>query len=143
MCSAAVAAASNDEGFNPKCAMGISLGINMETNKCLYYAASPGAGHFTRIFRYFPLLCALKQVSLGRVPKESITRMASVKTAQGKTLTDLLSADAQAINHWRAFGKNISGSTRDLEKAIRQMKILTNSAAADASQEYINAPLTA
>lgn len=86
MC-AAYAAKSTDHTFRPKCAMGISLGINMAAFKCLYYAATPGSEHFTKIFGHLPLICALRQVSLNKVPKESITRMASIKMANGKTLT--------------------------------------------------------
>lgn len=88
MCAAY--AAQQRTGFEPKCAMAIALGLSVQRDKILYYSAAPGAEHFPEIFSYCPLLCALKQLEMGKVTKENIARIATVKNNQGVTLSDIL-----------------------------------------------------
>lgn len=59
--------------------MGISLGIDVSKERILYYSAAPGAEHFTEVFTWMPLLCALQQLESGKVTKENIARIAAVK----------------------------------------------------------------
>ncbi|XP_061717592.1 uncharacterized protein LOC133525321 [Cydia pomonella] len=88
-----------------KCAMAISLGIG-DTDKKLYYSAAPGAEHFTEVFDYYPLLCAIQQLKSGKVSKESIARIASVKNKDGVTLAQRLVADkANVTSKVNCFGK--------------------------------------
>ncbi|XP_061717610.1 uncharacterized protein LOC133525338 [Cydia pomonella] len=77
-----------------------------DTDKKLYYSAAPGAEHFTEVFDYYPLLCAIQQLKSGKVSKESIARIASVKNKDGVTLAQRLVADkANVTSKVNCFGK--------------------------------------
>lgn len=65
---------------SPKCAMGISLGIDVSKEHILYYSAAPGAEHFTEVFTWMPLLYALKQLESGKVTEDNIAKIAAVKS---------------------------------------------------------------
>lgn len=90
MCAAF--AANQPVQYRPRSAMAVSLGLAVETDRKLYYAATPGAEHFPEIFAHKPLLWVLrvKQLSLHKVTRENIARIASVKNNAGRNLADLL-----------------------------------------------------
>lgn len=113
-------------GFDPKCAMAIALGLNVSKDRNLYYAAAPGAEHFTEIFGYLPLLCALKQLEVGKVTKENISRIATVKDDSGKMLSALLVAQKASLPRKLAlFGAGGSRGTLELERALTVLKSLS------------------
>ncbi|CAG5003522.1 unnamed protein product [Parnassius apollo] len=96
MCAAY--AAQQGESYNPKCAMAVSLGLDIHKDRILYYSAAPGAEHFSEIFTFHPLLCAIKQLESGKVTKENIARIAAVKNHLGKTLAVLLTESKASLN---------------------------------------------
>lgn len=124
MCAAYSAQMSTN--FEPKCAMAIALGLSTSKDRILYYAAAPGAEHFTEVFGYLPLLCALKQLETGKVTKENISRIATVKDKNGKTLSALLVEQKAALPRKLAyFGAGGSRGTLELEKALNVLKRLS------------------
>lgn len=113
-------------GFNPKCAMAIALGLSVSNDRNLYYAAAPGAEHFTEIFEYLPLLCALKQLEIGKITKENISRIATVKNNAGKTLSALLVEQKASLPRKLAlFGAGGSRGTLELERALPVLRSLS------------------
>lgn len=114
---------SQEASFSLKCAMAVSLGLDVNKDRILYYSAAPGAKHFTNKFGYNPLLCALKQLKLKKVTKENIARIAAVKDETGKTLSELLieARAAQPVKLQR-FGTSGTRGVAELEKALNAIR---------------------
>lgn len=124
MCAAY--AAQQGSAFSPKCAMGVSLGLDVSRDRILYYSAAPGAEHFTEIFTYQPLLCAIKQLEAGKVSKDNIAKIAAVKSDNGKTLSTLMvEAKAALPSKLGKFGTGGSRGTLELEKALNAIRNLS------------------
>lgn len=133
MCAAF--AAQQGGGFNPKCAMAVSLGLDVTRDRVLYYSATPGAEHFPDVFTYHPLLCAIKQLDSGKVTKENIARIAAVKNDSGKTLATLLTEAKTVLNSKLVkFGTGGSRGVVELEKALTVVRSLSRGSGPSASR---------
>lgn len=132
MCAAY--SATQGSSFNPKCAMAITLGLDVAKDRILYYSAAPGSEHFAATFTWLPLLCALKQLENGKVSKENISRIAAVKDASGNTLSALLIRNKTAIpNKLLKFGAGGTRGLVELEKALNVLKSLSTGASSSRS----------
>lgn len=121
MCAAF--AAQQGGSFNPKCAMAVSLGLDVTRDRILYYSATPGAEHFPDLFSYHPLLCAIKQLDSGKVTKG------------GKTLATLLTEAKTVLNSKLVkFGTGGSRGVVELEKALTVVRSLSGGSGPSASR---------
>lgn len=89
----------------------------------MYYAATPGSEDFPEIFTYKPLLCSLKQLTLKKVTKENISRIAAIKNSNGKTLAELLQEKRSLLQtDLEKFSSGGSRGLAQLEQAIASLK---------------------